>query len=430
MEKLFNLVDKLHMTGTETLTPSELAKEMLDHLPPGFFTDPQKTFLDLTCGTGTFYLCLLQRLDEGLKEVIPDRKERLAHIMSKQLYACEIDRKQWRRFKAALRLLGLEHFAKNIYNDDSLKRVWAMKFDVGVGNPPYNLGKRSGASGAGNACWQKFVSMSWDLLVDDGYLCMVHPPEWRTNRYSRANKNSSEKLFKSSMIWVKAAFPYPGASCTVDAYVCQKNNKIIETQWVNADNTHVRLKIDAAASYLTNNQSEMITKISEKILQLPPWGNGLFSRKSMGGLVHYDMNVVGDFVSVCGATFKRIEHRHPHIHQFFKKVIMSDSRDFRAFYDTGKLGIGDHVHYILVPDEETAQWFIALTNSRISRFFQWVFCEGYNAQAGKHGGEPWNSPLPLSMIQLSNKKPGDDSEFYKHFNLTPEEIDYIEKVVK
>ena len=210
-------------------------------------------------------------------------------------------------------------------------------------------------------------------------------------------------LFNSSFLWIKAAFPYPGAGCTVDAYVCQKNGEKTETQWINLDGTQTQLQIDSSAPYLTNNQSHMITSICKKVLRLPPQDNGLFIRKPMGGLIRRDTSVIGNFTSAQGAKFKHSQHQHPHIHQHLQKVIMSDNRDFRPFYDPGTLGIGDHVHYILVPDQKTALWFIALVNSRLSRFFQWVFCEGYNGQAGKHGGEPWNSALPLSIDRKSTR---------------------------
>jgi type I restriction-modification system DNA methylase subunit len=141
MKELFYLVSKLHMNGTETLTPPELVEEMLDRLPPEIWSDPSKTFLDPVMGTGTFYLCLLRRLDAGLKEVIPDRNERLRHIMANQLFGCEIDRKQLRRFKASLYHLGIEQFERNVYNEDSLQKEWDMKFDVVVGNPPYQAPK-------------------------------------------------------------------------------------------------------------------------------------------------------------------------------------------------------------------------------------------------------------------------------------------------
>lgn len=107
MEKLHNLISKLHMSGASTITPPKLANEMLDKLPTDIWGDPTKTFLDPACGTGTLYLCCLERLNEGLKGWEPDDRKRLTHIMTKQLYAADIDHKQIRRLKASLKNLGL-----------------------------------------------------------------------------------------------------------------------------------------------------------------------------------------------------------------------------------------------------------------------------------------------------------------------------------
>ena len=52
-----------------------------------------------------------------------------------------------------------------------------MKFDVIVGNPPYQ--DASGAVGLGHTLWEKFVSKSISILKDGGHLCYVHPAGWR-----------------------------------------------------------------------------------------------------------------------------------------------------------------------------------------------------------------------------------------------------------
>ena len=57
-----------------------------------------------------------------------------------------------------------------------------MKFDVIVGNPPYQApqdreGKKSGRSGT--TLWDKFTIKSVSLLNSNGYLCYVHPSGWR-----------------------------------------------------------------------------------------------------------------------------------------------------------------------------------------------------------------------------------------------------------
>jgi superfamily II DNA or RNA helicase len=52
-----------------------------------------------------------------------------------------------------------------------------MKFDVIVGNPPYQM--KRGDSDATIAIWDRFVLESFQLLKSGGYLAMIHPSGWR-----------------------------------------------------------------------------------------------------------------------------------------------------------------------------------------------------------------------------------------------------------
>lgn len=52
----------------EVFTPLPLVDEILDKLPSELFEDPEKTFLDPSCGNGNFLVRVLQRkLDNGSK---------------------------------------------------------------------------------------------------------------------------------------------------------------------------------------------------------------------------------------------------------------------------------------------------------------------------------------------------------------------------
>ena len=51
-----------------------------------------------------------------------------------------------------------------------------MKFDVIVGNPPYQT--QVGPSKT-EPMWDKFVKQSFEILNDEGYLILVHPSGWR-----------------------------------------------------------------------------------------------------------------------------------------------------------------------------------------------------------------------------------------------------------
>lgn len=59
--------DKLRTKATgEVFTPTELVQEILDQLPEELFTDPEKTFIDNSCGDGQFLSeVLIRKLEHG-----------------------------------------------------------------------------------------------------------------------------------------------------------------------------------------------------------------------------------------------------------------------------------------------------------------------------------------------------------------------------
>jgi hypothetical protein len=266
MKELFYLVSKLHMNGTETLTPPELVNEMLDRLPAEIWSDPTKRFLDPAMGTGTFYLCLLRRLDEGLKEVIPDRNERLRHIMAEQLWGCEIDHKQLRRFVASLHHLGLEQFERNVYNEDSLQKEWDMKFDVVVANPPYKAGLHL-----------KFLEWAHD---NADHAVFIHPSEWLVQK-RRITKHGHKRR------WYKELRDKLTPRC--------KSVTFIDNPWGKSAALFVPLSI----TYISNNDSiiefkDQRTEVySTKISKRPEctidhlelcsqWGDGQVEKSILG----------------------------------------------------------------------------------------------------------------------------------------------------
>lgn len=59
--------DKSRVKATgEVFTPTPLVQEILDQLPPDQFTDPQKTFLDPSCGDGQFLSeVIIKKIENG-----------------------------------------------------------------------------------------------------------------------------------------------------------------------------------------------------------------------------------------------------------------------------------------------------------------------------------------------------------------------------
>jgi len=165
----------------EVFTPQELINEMLDKLPTNVWSDPNLKWLDPANGIGNFPMLVFERLNEGLKTVsgYEDEKKRKEHIIKNMLYMVELNGKN---IDVSRKIFGK---SANIYHGSFLEDGWKDafkidKFDVIVGNPPFNNSQENdGKKGGGEPLWDKFVINSIDLLKQNGLLLFVHPSFWR-----------------------------------------------------------------------------------------------------------------------------------------------------------------------------------------------------------------------------------------------------------
>ena len=75
-----------NLSNDEVFTPPVLANQVLDMLPQELFRSPDTKFLDPFCKSGVFLREIVKRLDMGLADQIPNRQERIDHIMHHQVY--------------------------------------------------------------------------------------------------------------------------------------------------------------------------------------------------------------------------------------------------------------------------------------------------------------------------------------------------------
>ena len=239
---VYSLLSKFERAGQEETpsTPIRLVREMLDKLPPEIWSDPSKTFLDPACSTGTFLLEIVRKLNIGLASQMPDQTERLKHILTKQVWGLELSRVPLLMTNAAFEKLFINTTGivgeVNIYHANALdgaEEIKDMKFDVVVGNPPYQAPARSDKNkgkATGNAIWHKFVDMAIsEMLKDDGYLCFVHPAGWRKPQTKSAQFNgmygrmvSDNHMIYLSIHDTKDGIKTFGAGTRYDWYVIQK----------------------------------------------------------------------------------------------------------------------------------------------------------------------------------------------------------------
>jgi site-specific DNA-methyltransferase (adenine-specific) len=79
-----------HLSNDEVFTPPKLANQVLDLLPDHVWSNPNLRFLDPAVKTGVFLREAAKRLMVGLKEQIPDDDARREHILKNMLFGIAI----------------------------------------------------------------------------------------------------------------------------------------------------------------------------------------------------------------------------------------------------------------------------------------------------------------------------------------------------
>ena len=414
----------------EVFTRADVANKVLELLKtkPGVFSNPNYRFLDIYTKSGVFLLLIYSELMQGLVETIPDPELRSQHILSKMIYGISpsvetalISRKT---------LYGDWSIQGNIkvivgYKNDTGKRTFSniskefnsMKFDVVIGNPPYNRGMDI-----------DFVNLGYELSTK--YCCMITPAKWQTGvtDSSLASKSINYEQFREKIVpHMSHVVFYPNSA---DVFDIRGNTGI--------------------SYFLADRDIHDKCSVENRFSSFPEIYNGIESRTLLDGitLCNFGKHVI-DCIDYSNGVFKYIRKNESK-----KNWVVWGTAAMPMFLDY-KPG-SNTPHYMLsdlkVADPKTlklsndsfiffesdskqeCESFVSYLYTRLVRFL--ISCN-----IGLYKG--WNKPstfkyvpAPTVLDANGNRVPGKfdhiytDEELYKTFNIPQEYIDALGAVIK
>ena len=150
----------------EVFSPPELVCDMLDLLPKEVWSNPNLQWLDPANGIGNFPFVVYYRLMAGLQLVIPDKQNRSKHIIENMIFMVELNSVNCDVCREIFNIIDKEA-EPNIINTDFLEWVSPIKFDIIMGNPPYQTDKKKGIKAS--SIWELFFKKSIDILNENMY---------------------------------------------------------------------------------------------------------------------------------------------------------------------------------------------------------------------------------------------------------------------
>jgi hypothetical protein len=190
IEKHLTIHSKEKNKYGEVFTPSILIDEFYNNLPQKIWKNPYMKWLEPSCGRGNFFVIAYYRLMKGLENWEPNEFKRRNHIIQNMLHMVEINPKNVKILKD---IFGNN---ANIHQENFLTYKNTEKYDIIIGNPPYQEEKtekdqRKGGHGI-KILWDKFIVKSLDQLSEKGYLCFITPAAWRKPQHYLYKKMTKE----------------------------------------------------------------------------------------------------------------------------------------------------------------------------------------------------------------------------------------------
>ncbi len=487
-----------HLSSDEVFTPPKLVNEILDTLPQELFKSPETKFLDPCCKSGVFLREIAKRLIEGLANTIPDLEKRTEHIFKNQLFGlaiteltgllsrrsvycsknadckysvCEFENNQgnieYKRtyhvwFKGKCMMCGaseaeynrgeeLETHAYSFIHTDSLrrpdlfKRLKDMKFDVIIGNPPYQLSDGEGGGGSSaSPLYHLFIRQAKKL--NPRYITMIVPSRWFSG--GKGLDDFREEMLKDKSIRNLIDYPvasecFPGVEIKggVCYFLWDRDNqgdclvKTIQGKQFSElerplleENCEVFIRYNEAVNILRKVQSKQEKTFVELVSSRKPFGFASDYRGFKDSIFENSIKIYAN-KSVGYVDKKAVKQNTQWLesHKIYISFAYGAGEDF-PHQILNKPFIGDknscctetYLHIGPFKDGHTTQNVLNYIKTKFFRFLVLLIKNTQNATRRVYQFVP---------IQDFNEE-WTDEKLYKKYGLTQDEIDFIESMIR
>jgi hypothetical protein len=378
----------------EVFTPSELVREMLDKIPSDVWENPESKFLDPCMGKGTFIVEIVKRLIDIYGYSKEDAISRVYGYDTCVKYVNHLKRG------------GLV----NVFHKDFLNEEIIMKFDVVIGNPPYqensSKGKsKGGGRGGDKNLYSKFIKKSDELLKQDGFLMFLTPPAI----FSPKNKNK-EVIFNpnNNLVLVKIfdENPFPNVSTNVCYFMMKKTLKTTTKFLTNNGEIELNLsEADILPSVFNQNTISIFSKLFnsqfekfnfERDCSLHSQNTELFSNEQ-------DENFQYPVYNGSKIKYTSIIPQNMGV----EKIVVSRSGYYKPIVDNGSIGTTETNFFIR---SNNLNGLFNILNHPLYKFV---------VEKSKFNG------FIHQQVLKSLPNPGTSENLFEIFNITESEVQYI-----
>ena len=338
----------------EVFTPIELVREMLDKIPSSVWENPESKFLDPCMGKGTFLVEIINRLVYIYGYSKEDAISRV--------YGYDVCVKYINYLKRG----GL----RNVFHKDFLNEEFNMKFDVVIGNPPYQENSDAGKSKGGGKNvmrgYSLFVKKSMEILKNNGNLFYIIPQGWQVSNHALWKLVTSDYSLTYLDNNNQRLLSFFGEVSSTFCIVTVKNEKYSgETNVegygvINLNNVPTLSDSSDIELFETTVDVFMV----ESIKKLKFIGDCTFHYQKQSTKDNVNVEQNHEYVYPIKHTssktfFSKVQHPMQNV----MKVIISDSGYLSPFFDNGEYGVTQHSPFMLVDSVEEGMKVVDFLNS-------------------------------------------------------------------